>query len=224
MLARTLLFLILSTLGASAARADEPARYSDRGRTLLGGSLRGTWYGRGGLPGDTTLPGWSVAIEPSWIRFVSDGIGVGAYVGYQATKGSFFSGGRYFDQQLSLGFSSAFEVWASGPWGFLLRPYLGLSLRFRDYHPPPGSGPANPSTGVFTAAGLVDPSVGIEQRDVRAQLGVRAPLVYAVSSSVVLGFGPDLLYEGTFVHNPLARSERFDGFRIGFSSFIGATF
>ncbi|MDB4985679.1 MAG: hypothetical protein JWN04_857 [Myxococcaceae bacterium] len=145
--------------------------------------MDGTWYARAGLPGDAAVASWSVSVEPSWIYFVRDHIGLGGYFGYEAGRGDFLSRGSYRDQGASLGVTGAFEVGSSGRWGVLLRPSLGAAARFRKYeHSQSGVLPGADTASSIDA--LFDPKARIEhlkQRDLRGQLQLRASLVYALS-------------------------------------------
>ena len=220
--------LAMFLLGPSA-RAEEPPRLSDGGRTMVGGPLGGSWWmrpepihspGRG-------IPRWEAWLRPSIVHFVRDRVGLGLYGGYGATRGRFEPFTDYWDQAVSLGATAAIEAVVSGRFGLFLLPYFGYARRWRE------------AEHDFQAwAGSATEPYESRQTDNRLQFGLSIPLVFHVSESVAIGFGPNLLIELIYLDQkgvpaydfglgpplPTTMSRDFVGLRMGAESWIAYSF
>lgn len=219
---------LLLLLVCSSARAQPklPPRMSDRGRHMLEGALGGSWSNEDEPGPFDRAPVWSAYAQPSWVYFVRDRVGVGAYLGYRIARVSTGidretwlqasaspsrdSGAQAWkgplQHDLSAGISAAFELFESGRLSLFARPYVGVSVYFREVRA------LRYTDSPFDPVGLASR----RRHDARAQLGLRLPLVYQVSSAIGLGFGPDLLWENL--------AGGFDNVRLGVSSWLARTF
>lgn len=222
-----LLVVVVVALLSSSTRAQDGAprqRLSDRGRQIVDGSLIGSWSS--GNEANSLFPASnvSVSLQPSWLLFVRDRIGLGAYAGYRYARGSFAhpfvsdlglppSAWHYRDNELSAGITSALELYESGRFSLFLRPYLGLAVRWREHDVLELSQAEAP----FAGDGVSTFSRRQQARDVRLQAGFRIPFTYQISSALGLGLGPDFLWQNLF-------DGHFNAYRIGISSWLARSF
>lgn len=224
--------LLALLLGWScSALAQEPTPLSAQGRQLLDGSFGASWSNarQPGLYYRT--PHYAVWVQPTWVYFVRDGIGLGAYVGYRFARESTGIEGATFRQarpnpqldergdsythqpsshDVSLGITAALELFASGRVRLFARPYLGLAVAWNELR----------TYDVFSDFGSIGQTrsfTGWEWRhELRPQAGIRLPAVYQLTSNLGLGLGPDLHWQRT--------SNGFHSFSAGISSWIARAF
>lgn len=224
-------FVLLTLLACAAVHAQAPeaapsARLSDRGRQMVEGALGGSWSNESEPGFFDRSPVWSVYAQPSWLLFIRDRIGLGAYAGYQVRRPSTgldpetamqapqdLSGQPVpkiwiapIEHDFSAGVSAAFELALSGRVSLFVRPYLGMALLRREVNSFRWSPAA--SSGVVLQQ--------VTRLDWRSQAGVRLPLVVQVSSHVGLGFGPNFVWENL--------AGEFNSVRLGFTSWIARSF
>jgi len=223
---RPALLLLVLLLLSAGARAQELPHLSDRGRTMVDGALSVAWS-------NAREPGYvlrrdnvSASANPSWLYFVRDRIGIGAYLGYRFARHDFTDAElqsaswdpvprdfRNRDHEVSAGFIVALELPLVERLSLFVRPYLGVSLRLREYARVESVQLSPPFAGDgFTATWQAG-----HEHDTRVQLGVRAPLTYQASDKLGIGFGPDFLYQDL-------TSRDFASLRIGVSTWLARSF
>jgi hypothetical protein len=211
-----LLTVLLLLTAVAPARAEE--RLSARGHQIVDGTTGFAWS-NGDTPGSYARPPeYQLWVQPSWLYFVRDRVGVGAYVGYEygrATQTFVLDSSARAPQvlqrsapvhTLALGATFAFEVLTLGRVSLYARPYLGVAWVHRRRY--------------ALVPLRADPSLELQlharsESHWQPQLGVRAPVVYQVSAQLGLGLGPDLqidLLPGQTV------------VRLGFSTWIARVF
>ncbi|MDB4985196.1 MAG: hypothetical protein JWN04_374 [Myxococcaceae bacterium] len=222
-LALAIALSLCSTVRAQDAAHLRMPRLSDRGRQMVDGSLGGSWSNEREPGFDDRSPRYSVWLQPSWVYFIRDRIGLGAYLGYRLSRVSTGYDSQLYRQaregttsarlysplnhDLSAGITAAVEVFVLGRLSLYARPYLGLSVLWRAFSYS-NLDPGHPEAHVRSPFGF-----HVEHdHELRAQLGVRLPLVYQLSNAVGLGFGPDLLWENL--------AGDFNALRLGVSSWL----
>jgi hypothetical protein len=224
------LVLSLSLLGTTAAThvhaqdASQTARFSDRGRTLLAGSVSGHWSSR-----DYGADAWQVSLQPSLAHFVADRIAVGLMPGYSTGESETALSSRRF-HEASLAVYGIYDLPLAEKLSLLLIPTLGYSYRKQEQAAPEITLQGAPPSNLTTLS--VPPDTRHTLR-----VTVHLPFVYHASSSVVLGIGPYFLYDrmlGAVAYSSSSELEAYVAYspfspdrnrvHVGLSSFIGASF
>lgn len=211
----------------TAARSHtEAARFSDKGRTLVGGSVGGYWSSSG----PTTPDGWSVWLQPSVGYFLRDRIGLGLTPGY--TTGADATNLRYHEASLAV--FAIVDLPLAARLSLLVLPSFGYARRWRDARPPLGIAPS--SSPDAPVSGFSAWSSERKTDSLRAELDL--PVAYHLSDSLVVGLGPFVRYEYLFGQQSAASASANVGgpnfvspftptrnrVHIGMQSFIGVSF
>lgn len=212
------LFLALA-LHDAPARAETAPRLTDRGRTMLAGSLGGFWSNNDRGPGLVVYPRWAVWLSPSALYFVRDRLALGgwAHYGYQRLTGAAFT---RVESELGAGVQAAYELALAPRLGLLLVPQLGYLRHWRSLEEPPvfagGAGRTQQQRSPLAQQQLT----GTEDQ---LQLALSAPLLVHVTDSVAVGFGPYLRWD-YYIQARDWDGGRYGHLRVGASTWIGGSF
>lgn len=222
-------------LCGASARADA---YNDQGRNSLYGAFGGRWLSGSELASVQSVD-WFVFAQPTFVHYVRDRIGVGFYLGYEiaaATHINVAAWERYDYKVHSLAAGPTFE-WEYlrlGRVGLLFNLYVGFSQhvrrgRLHTNEPPDIPGPYSFSPPVYDGRARVPGSGGyvldVRERESGVELGFRLPIVYHVTASVALGFGPNLLLSPwRVVTTNRTGKSTFESLRWGMSSYLAFSF
>lgn len=216
------LALVTSTARAQAA----PERATDQSRVMVGGALAGYWSNEADSSHRYRDADWAIEIAPSITYFVRPRVGVGVYGGYGLKRysrvpewGGAAAQSELEQQQMSAGLQLAGELplgtrvglFAWGAFGYV-RTTTKETVRAIEG----GLGPRSD----FAQQGVPFRTDHLESQRHGLRASLFLPLAFHASSSVVLGLGPVIRWIG-YVGND---DERFQSWRIGASSWIGASF
>jgi len=179
-----LLFVLAFGAFATSTRAESANPYAARGRTVISGGVESEYTG---LSRDNALAGqyrWSSGGHLTLVHFIVDRFAIG---------GTVIGGGASFDGDTQFNYSSK---WFGGDLDTVLQIPMSarLSLRFwtfggvRAYH----THERYPQRGVDVWTGDGDPSDTRDERSVWFRGGFSPELLFHLSSSTALAFGPNL--------------------------------
>ncbi|MEY2935519.1 MAG: hypothetical protein RL033_6268 [Pseudomonadota bacterium] len=219
-------FFVAVSLGASVgppgacstsvAAAQGAPRLTDRGRTLLAGSIGVTWSNDHQSAG---VARWAAWVTPSLLCFVHDRLGIGGYLHYEYAAFP----GLFFDRRervLGLGAQSAYELVLAPRLGLLLTGQLGLQRRWRTIDEPTAEG-ADPQDNLQQSP-LSSPSLAGKIDSIR--MGGLLPLLLHLNESIGVGIGPYFFWDHYFTPTDPRGGARYNLLRAGVSSWIGGSF
>lgn len=206
--------------GRACPALAQDGHLTDRGRTLIGGSIAASFSNDTKHPGLYRYATWAYWIRPSVICFVKNGVGLGAFVDYASAR---------HDLDLEVRREHAVAGGLQALWELRLADQLGLQL-----HGLFGYGrmwsrstllPDGLSTNDNAPGATAQPRLPrrrrrwLDKHQIRG--GLLVPLVFHLSPSVGVGFGPEVYVRATYAVEPIFERKHARRWEIGASSWIG---
>jgi hypothetical protein len=191
------LLLVLGYGSLAAGQDASPARFSDRGRVMVGGDIGGRWSNDDANAPWPTYSAWSVYGWPSLTYFLADRVGLGFFGGGGVSGGRMTTccvRAQYRTSQVLVGPRAVLEVPLGPRAGLLFVPLLGYGFERRkivDWSHMGFFGASAQGASFQQQSPLLHPADSLKYKAHYLRAGLSIPLVFSVSSSVAIGFGPD---------------------------------